>query len=115
MDDGLLESSLKLHEPDHQRCVNKFAIFCHTNTIMPYYYKSLVMDAAVVSSVFYGCKTWLTSNPKYAIGMYNKMIKCLLGVRENTSPMLCQIESGKQPAKYVINKRLKSFIKIDVE
>ena len=110
-DDGLTESALKLHEPDHQRCVNKFAIFCHTNTVMPYYYKSLVMDAAVVSSVFYGCETWLTSNPKYAIGMYNKMIKCLLGVRENTSPKLCQIESGKQPAKYVINKRLKSFIR----
>ena len=38
------------------------------------------------------------------------MIKYLLGVRENTSIKLCQIESGKQPAKYVINKRMKSFL-----
>ena len=55
-DDGEMESALKLHEPAHLSSVNKFAIFCHTNTVMPYYYKSLVMEAAVVSSIFYGCK-----------------------------------------------------------
>ena len=109
-DDGKPESALKLHEPAHLSSVNKFAIFCHTNTEMPYYYKSLVMDAAVVASVFYGCETWLIRNPAYAIGMYNNMIKCLLGVRENTSIKLCLLESGKQPAKYLINKRLKSFL-----
>ena len=109
-DDGKPVSALKLHEPAHQSSLNKFAIFCHTNTTMPYYYKSLVMDAAVVSSVFYGCETWLTSNPVHAIRMYDKMIKCLLGVRPNTSIKLCLLESGKQPAKYIINKRLKSFL-----
>ena len=48
---------------------------------MPYYYKSLVMEAAVVSSVFYGCETWLSNNTKQATEMYNKMIRCLLGVK----------------------------------
>ena len=38
------------------------------------------------------------------------MIKCLLGVRDNTSIKLCLLESGKQPAKYLINRRLKSFL-----
>merc|ERR1712121_627705 len=109
-DDGKPESALKFHEPAHLSSVNKFAKFCHTNTEMPYYYKSLVMDAAVVSSVFYGCEIWLIKNPAYAIGMYNKMIKCLIGVRNNTSIKLCLLESGKQPAKYLINRRLKSFL-----
>ena len=109
-DDGKSESALKLHEPDHLSSVNKFAIFCHTNTSMPYHYKSLVMEAAVVSSVFYGCETWLLNNTKQATGMYNKMIRCLLGVRVNTSTKLCLIESGKQPAKHVINKRMRSFL-----
>ena len=103
------QSALKLHEPAQLSSANKFAIFCYTNTVMPYYYKSMVVEAAVVASVFYGCETWLTYNPAYTIGMYNKMIKCLLGVRDNTSIKLCLIESGKQPAPYVINKRLKKI------
>ena len=53
-DDGKPETALKLHELDYQSSVNKFAIFCHTNTVMSYYYKSLVFDAAIVSSIFYG-------------------------------------------------------------
>ena len=109
-DDGKPESALELHEPTHQSSLNKFAIFCHTNTVMPYYYKALVMDAAVVSSIFYGCETWLSSNPAHAIKMYDKMIRCLLDVREKTSIKLCLLESGKQPAKYVINKRTRSFL-----
>ena len=109
-DDGKPESALKLHEPTQLSSATKFAIFCFKNTVMPYYCKSLVMEAAVVSSVFYGCETWLTSNPAYSIGMYNKMIKCLLGVRDNTSIKLCLVESGKQPARYVINQRMKSFL-----
>ena len=71
-DDGKTESALKLHEPAQLSSANKFAIFCYTNTVMPYYYKSMVMEAAVVSSVFYGCETWLTYNPAYTIGMYKK-------------------------------------------
>ena len=109
-DDGKSESALKLHEPDQLSSVNKFAIFCHTNTSMPYHYKSLVMEAAVVSSVFYGCETWLMNNTKQATSMYNNMIRCLLGVRVNTSMKMCLIESGKQPAKHVINKRMRSFL-----
>ena len=64
----------------------------------------------MVSSIFYGCETWLSSNPAHAIKMYDKMIRCLLGVREKTSIKLCLLESGKQPTKYVINKRLRLFL-----
>ena len=98
-DDGKSESALKLHEPDHLSSVNKFAIFCHTNTSMPYHYKSLVMEAAVVSSVFYSCETWLLNNTKQATEMYNKMIRCLLVVRVNTSRNYCLIESRKSTSK----------------
>jgi len=71
---------------------------------------SLAMEAAVVSSVFYGCVTWLVNNITQATSMYNKMIRCLLGVRENTSMKLFLIESGKQSAKLIINKRMRSFL-----
>ena len=109
-DDGKIESALKLHEPAHQDTLNKFSIFCHVNTEMPFYCKSLVMDAAATSSIFYGCETWLNNNPRHVIATYNRLIKYLLGVRKNTSIDLCLVESGKQPAKYMINKRLKTFL-----
>ena len=77
---------------------------------MPYYYKSLVMDAAAVSSIFYGCETFFSSNPKQMINAYNQLVRGLLGVRSNTSMHICLIESGKDPPSLIIYKRLKTFI-----
>ena len=109
-DDGEIKSILKLHEPSLTNALNKFSIFCSVNTEMPYSYKSLVLDAAVSSSIFYGCETWLGTNPEYAINTFNKLVKILLGVRPNTSVDMCLIESGRQPAKYLIKNRVKHFI-----
>ena len=109
-DDGDQKSILKLHEPAQLASLNKFSIFCQVNSEMPYYYKSLVLDAAVTSSIFYSCETWLCRSPDFAINTYNKMIRILLGVRDNTSLNLSLIESGKHPAKFMIRERLKQFI-----
>ena len=94
-DDGKQESMLKLHEPKLVSTMNKFAIFCSVNTEMPYYYKSLVMDAAATSSIFYACETWLTNNPKGAIDTYNRLLRILLSVKQNISIIMSLIESGK--------------------
>ena len=109
-DDGKQESVFKLHEPALTSTVNKFAIFCNVNTGMPYCYKSLVMDAAAISSIFYACETWLSCSPKFAIDTYNKILRILLGVRQNTSIDMSLIESGKKPAKSLIKERQKQFI-----
>ena len=109
-DDGNQKSMLKLHEPAQTLTLNKFTIFCNVNTEMPYFYKSLVMDAAVISSIFYSCETWLGSHPEYAINTYNKLLRILLGVRETTSIEMSLVESGKQPAKYLLKERQKQFI-----
>ena len=109
-DEGDQKSFLKLHEPAQLASLNKFAIFCQVNSEMPYYYKSLVLDAAVTSSIFYSCETWLCRSPDFAINTYHKMIRILLGVRDNTSLNLSLIESGKHPAKFMIRERLKQFI-----
>ena len=101
-DDGKIKSALKLHEPSHQSSMNKFAIFCRANAEMPYYYKSTVMDAAVTSSILYGCETWFCKKPQKVISTYNQLLKCLLGVRLNTSINLCLVESGKHPARFII-------------
>ena len=107
---GNQNSILKLPKPAQMASLNKFAIFCNVNSEMPYYYKSLVLDAAVTSSIFYSCETWLCRSPDFAINTYHKMIRILLGVRHNTSLNLSLIESGKNPAKFIIRERLKQFI-----
>ena len=77
---------------------------------MPYFYKTTVMDAAVTSSILYGCETWFCKKPLKIISTYNQFVKCLLGVRINTNISLCLAESGKSPARFIIRQRLKSFL-----
>lgn len=109
-DDGSNKSVLMLHQPSHQEVVNKFAIFCAVNTGMPYCYKLMVMEAAASASLFYSSESWLTANPNSVVKAYNQLVKCLLGVRVNTSVHLCLAESGIPTANYVIEKRRRNFL-----
>lgn len=101
---------LGLHEASGETQLNKFAIFCAANTNMPYVYKRKVFDAAVTTSLFYSSETWLVTHPKKFIVLYNRAIKCLLGVRIFTSPDLCMIESGILPVQAVITSRRRKFL-----
>ncbi len=53
---------------------------------MPFDYKKKkkVFDAAVISALLYSCESWLHNNLKRVEKEYNKLIKCLMGVRKNT-------------------------------
>ena len=109
-DDGSSKSALMLHQPAHQEVVNKFAIFCAVNTEMPYRYKLMVMEAAASASLFYGSESWLVTNPNSVIRAYNQLVKCLLGVRANTSVNMCLTEAGIPTAKHVIRNKRRTFL-----
>ena len=108
-DSGKMADIISLHEKSNQAVVNKFAIFCAANTQMPFKYKKLVFDAAVMSSLLYSSESWLTSNIKPIEQQYNQLVKCLLGVRKNTSTNLCLFESGIPPLSHVISKQRCTF------
>ena len=110
-DSGKMADIISLHEKSNQAVVNKFAIFCAANTQMPFKYKKLVFDAAVMSSLLYSSESWLTSNIKPIEQQYNQLVKCLLGVRKNTSTNLCLFESGIPPLSHVISKQRCKFLK----
>ena len=97
-----MKSVIELHEAYNELIVNKFAIFCAANSQMPFSYKKKVFDAAVISSFLYGSESWLTNNIKGIERQYNKLVKCLLSVRNNTSINLCVVESGITPIKDII-------------
>ena len=77
---------------------------------MPFYFKKRVFEAAAASSLFYGSETWLTDSLQKLIKSYNLLIKCLLGVRVNTSIHLCLAESGILPAQFLIASKRKRFL-----
>ena len=109
-DSGKSEAVVSRHETTGEAVVNKFSIFCATNTQMPFIYKKLVFDAAVMSSLLYSAESWLTNKTKSIEKQYNKLVKCLLGVRRNTSINLCMVEAGIPPLQSVISKKRKSFM-----
>ena len=76
---------------------------------MPFGSNKLVFDAAVTSSLLYSAESWLTNNIKSIKKHYNQLVRCLLGVRKNTSIELCLVESGIPPIQYVLAKRRQKF------
>lgn len=70
----------------------------------------MVFDAAVTSALLYSSESWLSNNLKVLEKQYNKMIKCLLGVRKNTSGNLCMVESGISPVQELVAERRLRFI-----
>lgn len=99
-----------LHHTASETIVNKFAIFCASNTLMPFVYKKKVFDAAVTSALLYSCESWFSNNLKSIEKQYNKLIKCLMGVRKNTSVNLCMIEAGIKPVNKLVSDRRYKFI-----
>ena len=108
--DARIGSVMRQHEASGEATVNKFALFCAANTDMPYAYKRKVFEAAVMSSLLYSCETWFTKDPKILIKQYNKAVRCLLGVRHNTSIEMCLVESGIYPLKFIVTKKLNTFL-----
>lgn len=70
-----------------------------------------VFQAAVMSSLFYSSESWLTLNVHCIERCYNKLVRILLGVRNNVPITLCLAELGMNTAKYEIGKKRKCFLK----
>ena len=109
-DDGKISSSLKLHMKKKTADINKFIIFCTVNTTIPFYLKKQVFESCLLSSVLYGCETWLTTNLKEIERVYIRMVKVLLGVRASTPSVNCLLELGLENLSTIVNERRRSFL-----
>lgn len=95
-----MDEILKLHESSSEAVINKFSIFCASNTQMPFVYKKTLFEAAVMSSLLYSSETWLKRKTKVTEKQYNKPVKSLLGVGKNRSMNLCIMVTGIPPVSY---------------
>ena len=91
--------------------INKFKIFCAKNETMPFQYKKKVLDACIISSLLYGCESWLTNNVKEVERLYYSAIKSLLGVRDTTRNDVILLECGMPTIDVLIRKRTAKFVK----
>ena len=110
-DDNKTDTVMKLHESQCNAAVNKFAVFCESNTDMPFVLKRQVLNAAVSAALLYSTESWFTNNPKRLVSQYKKIVKCALGVRNNTSVNLALIELGQDTVIDIIRKRRITFLK----
>lgn len=108
--DGSIVSSLKLQAQAKEKEINKFIIFNNTNKDYPLWVKMRVLDSCIVSSITYGCESWLCQDIACMNSLYMKAIKSLLGVRHSTPNDTCLMEIGYPTLiEYVRYKQFKFY------
>ena len=110
-ENGKMNDVIKLHVKSRMKDLNKFKIFCKKNETMPYQFKNKVLMAAIISSLLYGCESWLTDNLKDVEKIYISAVKSLLGVRETTRSDTVLLEAGMPSLKQLVKKRTSAFLK----
>ncbi len=73
--------------------------------------KRRVFDAALISSLVYGCESWLTSDLRPIIKLYNMGIKALLGVRTTTCNEMSYMELACVPLPALVRRHQRRFFR----
>ena len=89
---GSVSDDIKSHADSKVCHILKFISFIKKNNDVPFYVKRKVFDAALMSSVLYGCESWLSGDLKPVMKLYHWGLKQLLGVRSTTCNDLCFLE-----------------------
>ena len=109
-EDGRMDSVLELHINSRISDLNKLKIFCGVNDTMPYMYKKQVLDACILSSLFYGCEAWFSWKRSKLETLYMNAIKAILGVRQKTRNDVMLLESGMLTLNDMIRTRAKRYM-----
>ena len=95
--DGSTSSAVRAHANSKMPHILKFVSFIRKNSDIPFNIKKRVFDAALMSTLLYGCESWVGADLKPMTKLYNWGLKTLLGVRRSTCNDVCYVESGYPP------------------
>ena len=73
-----MSSAIKVHAKTKLSHVIKFVSFMKKNNNVQYIIKRRVFDAALMSALLYGCKSWLGADLKAVTKLY-----CIIGLLNN--------------------------------
>jgi hypothetical protein len=89
----------------------KFAASIQKNPSMHFHLKEKVLEAAVTSSMTYGCEGWPSQDLKSISMHHMSCVKLLLGVRRTTPNALCLLEIGHTDIATTVLKRQGAFLR----
>ena len=92
--DGKSDSTVREHVRNKQCHIIKFLSFLSKNPDAPFSVRKTVFEAAISSTLLYGCDSWLGSSPRYANHPCMTALKALLGVRATTTYSICLLKLG---------------------
>ena len=72
--------------------------------------KRAVWESALMSSMLYGCETWMSNSLRPVEQLYQHTLKDLAGVRYQTPPDLVYAETGIPPLPAFVAQRQRSFL-----
>ena len=107
--DGSISNAIKVHSQSKICHVMKFISFLSKNNDIPFYVKRKVFDAALMSTILYGCESWVGGNLKPITKLYHWCIKQLLGVRKSTCNDLCLAELGYPSLEALVKAKQRKF------
>ena len=106
-----MSSAVSVHATNKMCHVLKFVSFLRKNNDIPYIVKRRVFDAALTSSLLYGCESWVGADIKPVVKLYNWALKQLLGVRRTTSNQVCYAEAGCPPLADLVKYEQHKFFR----
>ena len=109
--DGKVLSALQKHVENKQKHLLKFVSFLRKNADVPFNVKKKVFNACFVSSLSYGCESWINVNTKIVERLYHSAIKALLNVRITTANDLCLAELELPKLQAWIKNRQSDFFR----
>ncbi len=90
--DGSISTAIVAHAQSKMCHVLKYVSFVKKNADAPFSVKKRIFEAALMSTLLYGCESWLDANLKPMEILYNLCIKQLLGVRMSTCNDVCYVD-----------------------
>lgn len=107
--DGSISSAIKVHAQSRMCHALKFISFLSKNNDIPFLVKRKVFNAALLSTILYGCESWIGGDLKPIVKLYHMCLKQLLGVRKSTCNNLCLVELGYPPLKALVTSKQRKF------
>ena len=109
--DGMSSSAIAADAKIRMAQVIKFISFVQKNNDVPFFVKIKVFKACVMSSLLYGCESWLSGDLRPISRAYMMCIKALLSVRNSTTNDLCLAELGLPEVKAIVLEQQKKYFK----
>ena len=102
-------TGIRVHGSNNMCHTLKFISCVNKNNDIPFVIKRRVFEAALTSTLLYGCESWLTGAIRPVTKQYMWWIKQMLGVRKTTPNVLCLIELGCPPLQALVNQKQRKF------